>query len=40
MKYKKMVYCDILIDISEDVDLVLLMESLGNVNHAISAVGY
>ena len=31
---------DILNDISEDVTVVQLMESLGNVNHAISVVGY
>ena len=31
---------DILNDISEDVTLVQLMESLGNVNHAISIVEY
>ena len=31
---------DILNDISEDVTLVQLMDSLGNVNHAISIVGY
>ena len=31
---------DILKDISEHVTLVQLMNSLGNVNHAISAVGY
>ena len=31
---------DILNNISEDVTLVQLMDSLGNVNHAISIVGY
>ena len=31
---------DILNDISEDVTLVQLMDSLGNVTHAISVVGY
>ena len=31
---------DILNDISEDVTLVQLMDSLVNVNHAISIVGY
>ena len=31
---------DNLIGISEDVTLVQLMYSLGNVNHAISVVGY
>ena len=31
---------DILNDISEDVTLVQLMDSLGNVNHDISIVGY
>ena len=31
---------DILNDISEDVTLVQLTESLGNLNHAISIVGY
>ena len=31
---------DILNDISEDVTLVQLMDSLGNVNHAIIVVGY
>ena len=30
----------ILNEISEDVNLVQLMDSLGNVNHAISIVGY
>ena len=33
-------YYDILNNISEDVTLVQLMESLGNMNHAISVVGY
>ena len=31
---------DILNDISEDVTLVQLMDSLGNVNHAISILGH
>ena len=31
---------DILNDTSEDVTLVQLMDSLGNVNHGISVVGY
>ena len=31
---------DILNDISEDVNLVQLMDSIVNVNHAISIVGY
>ena len=31
---------DILNDISENFTLVKLMETLGNVNHAISIVGY
>ena len=31
---------DILTDISEHVTLVQLMDYLGNVNHAISVVGY
>ena len=31
---------DILNEISEDATLVQLMDSLGNVNHAISIVGY
>ena len=31
---------DILNDISENVTLVKLMESLGNVNHAIIVVGH
>ena len=38
--WKKMNDFDILNDISEDVTLVQLMDSLGNVNHAISVVGY
>ena len=37
---KKNYAFDILNDISEDVTLVQLMDSLGNVNHAISIVGY
>ena len=39
-KYKKKGSYDILTDISEHVTLVQLMDSLGNVNHAISVVGY
>ena len=38
--YKKMGYYDILIDISEHVTLVQLMNSLCRVNHYISFVGY
>ena len=38
--WKKNDTFDILNDISEDVTLVQLMDSLGNVNHAISVVGY
>ena len=40
MIWKKNDDLDILYDISEEVNLVRLMESLGNVNHSISAVGY
>ena len=40
MKYKKKGSYDILTDISENVTLVKLMDSLGNVNHDISVVGY
>ena len=39
MKYKKMGEYEILEDISANVTLVQLMDSLGNVNHAISVVG-
>ena len=39
IKYKKMREYKILDDISENVTLVQLMDSLGNVNHAISVVG-
>ena len=39
IKYKKMGEYKILEDISENVTLVHLMDSLGNVNHAISVVG-
>ena len=39
-KYKQKGYFDILNDISKHVILVKLMGSIGNVNHAISAVGY
>ena len=38
--WKKIYAFDILNDINEYVTLVQLMESLGNVNHAISIVGY
>ena len=38
-KYKKKGEYDILKDISANVTLVQLMDSLGNVNHAISVVG-
>ena len=40
IKYKKKGLYKILEDISENVTLVQLMGSLGNVNHAISVVGY
>ena len=40
VKYEKKVYYDIMKDISEHVTLFQLMDSLENVNHAISAVGY
>ena len=39
-KYKKKGSYDILTYISEHVTLVQLMDSLGNVNHAISIIGY
>ena len=39
-EYKKKGSYDILTDISEHVNLVQLMYSLGNVNHDISVVGY
>ena len=39
-KYKKKGSYDILRYISEHVTLVQLMDYLGNVNHAISVVGY
>ena len=39
IKYKRMRYYKILEDISENVTLVQLMNSLRNVNHAISVVG-
>ena len=38
--WKKNDAFDILNDISENVTLVQLMDSLGNVNHAISKVGH
>ena len=40
MKYKKKRYYDILKDMSENVTLSQLMDSLGNAKHAISVVGY
>ena len=40
MKYKKKGFYDILKEISEHVTLVQLMDYLGNVNNAISVVGY
>ena len=39
IEYKKMCEYKILEDISENVTLDQLMDSLGNVNHAISVVG-
>ena len=39
IKYKKMRVYKILDDISENVTLVQLMDSLGNVNHVISVFG-
>ena len=39
IKYKKMGDYKILEDISANVTLVQLMDSLGNVNHSISVVG-
>ena len=39
IKYKKMGDYEILENISENVTLVQLMDSLGNVNHAISVAG-
>ena len=39
IKYKKMCGYKILEDISENITLFQLMDSLGNVNHAISVVG-
>ena len=39
-KYKKKGSYDILTDISEHVTLFQLMDYSGNVNHAISVVGY
>ena len=39
-KWKKKMLFDILNDISEDVILVQLMDSLGNANRAISIVGH
>ena len=39
IKYKNMHEYNILEDISENFTLVQLMDSLGNVNHAISVVG-
>ena len=40
MKYKQTGSYNTLKDISKHVTLVQLMDSLGNVNHAISVVGY
>ena len=40
VKYKKKISYDILKDISEHITLVKLMDSLGNLNHDISVVGY
>ena len=40
MKYKDMGSYDILTDMGENFTLVHLMVSLGNLNHAISVVGY
>ena len=40
MKYKQMGSYDILIEISENVTLAQLMDSLVNLNHSISVVGY
>ena len=40
IRYKKKVLYKILEDISEHVTLVQLMDSLGNMTHAISVVGY
>ena len=40
IKYKKKGPYKLLEDISENVTLVHLMDPLGNVNHAISVVGY
>ena len=39
-KYKNKGSYEIMTDISENVTLVQLMNYLGNVNHAISVVGY
>ena len=39
IKYKKMGDYKILVDISENFTLVRLMDSIRNVNHAISVVG-
>ena len=39
-KYKNKGSYDILTNISENVTLVQLMDSLGNMNHAISVFGY
>ena len=40
MEYKQTGSYEIFKDISENVNLVQLMYSPGNVNHAISVVGY
>ena len=40
VKYKKKGSYDILTETSENVTVVQLMDYLGNMNHAISVVGY
>ena len=40
VKYKNKGYYDILKYINENFTLVQLMDYLGNVNHAISVIGY
>ena len=40
IKYKKKGLYKVLEDISENINLLQLMDSLGNVNHAISVLGY
>ena len=39
-KYENMGFFDMLKDISENINLVKLMDSLVNVSHAISVLGY